>query len=342
MAACTQSSFWGLLLGNSVRGIDFHNWRIVFHAVILPILLYGLLVWSHCAPKSIIRILQVAQNVAVCKISGTFRTTPIELLHNMLAIPPIKFTIAKYRKAFTVRLSKLPPSALLCTLPSNDPSAFYIPPTPIPTPLTSLLPTSFPTFCIPTGLTWSHPRVHSTLSLPATPLRTKTITALANHPPSDHNTIHIYPIPHPDHFVVAFLTFTDGTCIERGFRSSHDCTLVAVEAAIARILSLGPHPGRHTIIFVPNRNLHRPLLSLRKHKHLPQATLFTGALDMQCLLHPDISISIHPLAVKLNRKPTHTDPRIFTCNWPGPRGKDFHLAELCAEAQSSHLLDPPP
>jgi len=157
MAARAQSSFRGLLLGNSVCGIDFHNWRLVFHAITLLVLLYGLPVWSHRAPKSLIRILQVAQNVAVCKISGTFRTTPVKPLHNMLTIPPIKYTIAKYCTAFTIRLSKLPPTALLRTLPSNDPSAFYLPPNPIPTLLTSLLPTSFPVFCIPTGLTWSHP-----------------------------------------------------------------------------------------------------------------------------------------------------------------------------------------
>jgi len=89
MAARAQSSFQGLLLGNSVWGIDFHNWHIVFHAIILPILLYGLPVWSFCAPKSLLRILQVAQNVAVRKISGTFCTTPIEPLHNMLAIRPL-------------------------------------------------------------------------------------------------------------------------------------------------------------------------------------------------------------------------------------------------------------
>jgi len=236
----------------------------------------------------------------------------------MLAIPPIKFTIAKYREAFTIRLSKLPPTALLRSLPSYDPSAFYTPPVPIPTPLTSLLPTSFPPFCIPTGLIWSHPRVHITLHLPMTSTRTETVLTLANNPPPTHYSIHLYPIPHPNHFVTAFLTFSDGTCIEQGFRSSHDCTSAATAAAIAGILSLGPHPGRHVILFVPNRNLYHPLLSLKKHKYLPQATLFTGALDMQCLLHPDISISIHHLAVKLNRKPTCADPRIFTSNWPGP------------------------
>ena len=337
MAACAQSSFRGLLLGNSVRGIDFHNWRLVFHAITLPVLLYSLPIWSHRAPKSLIRILQVAQNVAVRKISGTFRTNPVEPLHNMLAIPPIKYTVAKYHEAFTNRLSKLPPTALLRTLPSNDPSAFYVPPNPIPTPLTSLLPTSFPVFCIPTGLTWSHPRVFSTLNVPATPARSTTIIDLANQPPMDHNSVHIYPIPHPNHFVTAFLTFANGMCIERGFRASHDRTLAAAEATIAGILSLGPHPGRHIVIFVPNRDLHRPLLSLAKHKYLPQATLFMGALGMQCFLHPEITISIHHLAVKLNRKPTCADPRLFPCNWPGPRGKDFNLAELRVEAQL-HLL----
>ena len=80
-------------------------------------------------------------------------------------------------------------------------------------------------------------------------------------------------------------------------------------------------------------------LSLTKHKYLPQATLFTGALDMQCFLHPNITISIHPLAVKLNRKPTHTDPRIFPCNWPGPHGKDFNLAKLQAKAQLHLITD---
>jgi len=96
MAVQAQSSFWGLLLGNPVHSIDFHSWHTVFHTITLPILLYGLPIWSHHAPKSLIQILQVAQNVTVHCISGTFHTTPIEPLHNMLAIPPMKFMIVKY------------------------------------------------------------------------------------------------------------------------------------------------------------------------------------------------------------------------------------------------------
>jgi len=121
------------------------------------------------APKSVIHILQVAQNVTVWHISSTFRTTPVEPLHNMLAIPPIKYTIAKYHAMFSMHLSKLPPTAILRTLPSHDPSAIYVPPSPIPTPLMSLLLSTFPVFCIPTGLMWSHPHIHNTLTLPVTP-----------------------------------------------------------------------------------------------------------------------------------------------------------------------------
>ena len=120
---------------------------------------------------------------------------------------------------------------------------------------------------------------------------------------------------------------------------SHNPILAAAEVAIAGILSLGPHPGSDTAIFVPNRVLHKPLFSLSKHKYLPQASAFTSALAMRCFLHPSISISVLPLLTKLNRKPSQADPRVFACKWPGPCGKDFNLAELHAEIQ--HIRLPP-
>jgi len=163
------------------------------------------------------------------------------------------------------------------------------------------------------------------------------ILQIANNPLPNYTSVFVYPLPHPEHFAMAFLVFADGTCIECGFRASHDRTLAATLAAIAGVLSLGPHPGLNTTIFLPNCNLHRPLFSLTKHKYLPQASMFTAALDMQCFLHPHTFISILPLPVKLNRKPTRADPRVFPCNWPGLRGKDFNLAELRAKSQLYHL-----
>ena len=95
--------------------------------------------------------------------------------------------------------------------------------------------------------------------------------------------------------------------------------------------------GKLRLVVVAVQGAPRPLFSLAKHKYLPQATLFTGTLGMQCFLHPEISISVYPLAVKLNRKPTCADPCTFACDWPGPRGKDYNLAKLRTEAQLHHL-----
>jgi len=333
MATQAQSSFQGLLLGNSVCGINFHSWQTVFHAITLLVLLYGLPVWSYRAPKSLIQILQVAQNVAICCISGTFHTTPVEPLHNMLAILPIKFTIAKYHMAYTACISCLPPNAVLRTLSVFDPAALYPCNPPIPTPHSSLLPTSFPVFCIPTGLTWTHTQVHNALVSPKTVAYQAMILQIANNPLPHYTSVFIYPIPHPEHFVMAYLVFSDRTCIKRRFRASHDCTLATTLAAIAGVLSLGPHPGKNTTIFLLNHNLHCPLFSLTKHKYLPQATLFTGALGMHCFLYPHIFVNVLPLPVKLNRKLMRADPCIFASNWPGPHGKDFNLAKLCTESR---------
>jgi len=118
MAARARSSLRGMhVLGNSVRGIDFHNWRTVFHAITLSILLYGLPVWSYKVSKSIIQILQVAQNDAVRRISGTFRTTPVEPLHNMLAIPPHQIHHCKVPRS--IHCPHLPPSPHCC--PTHPP-----------------------------------------------------------------------------------------------------------------------------------------------------------------------------------------------------------------------------
>jgi len=66
MAAWARSTTLALqVMGNSVQGLDFANWHKVFHAVILPILTYGLALWSDCPTKSLLNILQVAQNDAV-------------------------------------------------------------------------------------------------------------------------------------------------------------------------------------------------------------------------------------------------------------------------------------
>ena len=85
MANRARSTIRGInLLGNSVRGLDFMNWRKVYNALVIPVLTYGAQVWyTGHKQKGLIKILQTAQNDGIRKITGVFKTTPTEPLHNL-------------------------------------------------------------------------------------------------------------------------------------------------------------------------------------------------------------------------------------------------------------------
>jgi hypothetical protein len=152
------------ILGNSIRGLSFANWRKVFHALIIPVLLYACPVWfTGIRQKKICDMLQIAQNDAIRRISGCFKTTPTATLHSLLSIPPIKYTLHKLRNNYRDRLMRLPPNCRLRTLPTQNTIAFGPSFFTQTTPLTCLHSeiSSFPTFCLPAfpSLThWSHPR----------------------------------------------------------------------------------------------------------------------------------------------------------------------------------------
>ena len=139
------------ILGNSIRGLDFANWRRVYHAIVLPVLTFGAPLWGHNPNKHLIQLARVAQNDALHHISGCFRTTPVDPLPHLLAILPIQYTIEQLVSSFQDRLLRLPPTHLLRTLPDHDPNAIWQCST-IPTSLTRLLPSgAFPPYILPQG-----------------------------------------------------------------------------------------------------------------------------------------------------------------------------------------------
>ena len=101
----------------------------------------------------------------------------------MLSIPPFRFSLAKYHQNFTARLSRLPPTTKLRTITTLDPAAYHHLSHPIFTPLTSLLPTTFPPIFIPTHVTWTHPRVSNYLTTTPSTNLVSDITAIMNNPP---------------------------------------------------------------------------------------------------------------------------------------------------------------
>jgi hypothetical protein len=78
------------ILGNSVRGLDFASWRLAYDAVCLPVLSYGLALWAPKALGKHFKQVDAVQNQAVRLISGSFRTAPLDPLHEILAIFPFK------------------------------------------------------------------------------------------------------------------------------------------------------------------------------------------------------------------------------------------------------------
>ena len=97
------------VLGNTVRGLDFANWRRVYPAIILPVLLYGLPLWSTRRPKSLLRTLQTAQNDAMRPSPPSFPPR----------FPPSSSLLTFFGRTLNWRLSSpappLRPSRRLCT-----------------------------------------------------------------------------------------------------------------------------------------------------------------------------------------------------------------------------------
>jgi hypothetical protein len=86
----------------------------LFHVIIIPVLTYGCQVWftDHCQ-ASLIATLQVAQNEACRKLGGFFCTTPTNIMHNLLAIPPIRYRLHHLLHQACTHVTGLPPSVAL-------------------------------------------------------------------------------------------------------------------------------------------------------------------------------------------------------------------------------------
>lgn len=115
------------VLGNSVRGLDYANWRKIFYVLILPVLTYGFPVYTpNKHPVGLFKTLQVAQNVMIRKLSGAFKKTiPVEPLHYLMAILPSSLYVTKLLFPYKDRVRRLPPFAQLRTLLHTNPAAYW-------------------------------------------------------------------------------------------------------------------------------------------------------------------------------------------------------------------------
>ena len=315
------------ILGNSVRGLDYANWRRLFHSLILPILTYRFPLYStQTRIKGLINILQIAQNDAVRKISRAFKTTPIIPLHYLTAIPPIHHTIKKLTAQFSNRIKNLPPSHQLRTITSFNPAADWHLSVNPPTALTRILPDPSPFFTFPSHPSqtkWVHPQVRDNTVIPKKP-RTKEYSQKTIRSPL-HNEYHIFvrllTIPSPP-FAAGFIVLRGSSKVLEGSTSApsrHGALL----QALLRALSYNSF-SNYIHIFLPNSSLSSIIFNTSKHGHL----FLSRAIIEQFSLF----LSSHGLhRVDLHR---------YSVRWSGLLGKSV-FEDLTHSAQQSLLPIPP-
>src|SRR6266853_1639147 len=172
MANWACSTIRGIsILGNSIRGLNFLNWCKVYNALVIPILTYGAPVWyTGVCQAGLVHCLQVAQNDSIQKITGVFRTTPVDPLHNMMGIPPISYVLPKLMHAYSLRLQGLPPGVKVKTVLQTDQCHYWpdyaTPPTNLRRASSGLGPSTYHPLDPCTAGSWLHPQL---LSAPQPP-----------------------------------------------------------------------------------------------------------------------------------------------------------------------------
>jgi len=329
MANCARSTIRALsILGNSVRGLDFANWHQLLHSLILPVLTYGFPLYStQPCIKGLLKILQVAQNDAVRKMSSAFKTTLVVPLHYLLAIPPLSLTIIKLTDIFRLHIQRLPPSHLIRTIITFNPAVDWHLSLQPQTCLTHLLPDSFPPFIYLSPSyksTWSHPQVRDNTVFKISPATKKATKYLIHQPPYDtfHLFIHILTIPSPP-FAASFLLFKGQTLVHSG-ATRDSSRLRALLMALCNGLTYASL-SNHVRIFLPDLSLQPYLFHSHKHPLLDLSHAFLSLLSSFLLADP-----VH-----------HVDIFRYSIKWSGLPGTAT-VDTLSKEQQWIVFPDPPP
>ena len=271
------------ILGNSIRGLDFANWRKVFHAIILPVLTYGAPIWASSKySKKLLHLTQVAQNDALRRISGCFHTTPVEPLNHLLAILPMKLTLAKLCLSFSDRMKRLPPAHAIRSVSAHNPAACWpeFQQTTVPSSLMSVVPTEFPPYVTPSITpNWTHPLVQSTLHLkPSVESRAYTRSLIQTH---RGLRLLVQLLPSPDGPLGAYLLFhgDEARPVFWGHYHGTSTTHATWRALLHGMQSVDTFRPTPLLILLPNHAVASHMFNLGKHRFLPQASEFTSILN---------------------------------------------------------------
>src|SRR5215208_8018491 len=94
-------------LANTTKGLSPSAVRQLYKACVIPICDFGSEIWWK-GQKHFETRLQMIQHMALRRILGAFRTTPVKALHNEAGIPPVNVHLTGVQRRYAIRLLTLP------------------------------------------------------------------------------------------------------------------------------------------------------------------------------------------------------------------------------------------
>ena len=269
----------------------------------------------------------MAQNDGICRLTGCFRTSPVEPLHHLTRILPIALTLTKLRGSYADCLSRVPPSSLPCTILLNNPVAIWpawfswnTALASLPAPLFTDNPFTIPAH--PSTPIWVNPQCQTFVPKALNKKYYESIKQLISNSPPTYTFsifIHFLNTPHPHgHASSGFLVVRRGVVVDSGWRSSEmrmGSLLLALQAGLQYALF------GLVSVFLPSGDILPQVVNLRKHPFLHLSSSITHALD---------SFLSHDPA-------HHMGFYCFKKSWSGLPGKAA-LDALKTEAQDLPLL----
>ena len=231
--------------------------------------------------------------------------------------------LEKLNGLFSDWLLHLPLTHALRTLMSANTAALWDSSLAIPTTLSSLLPTFFPTYVLPAPpfvASWLHCQVSHLFTIPPPlQLRTSTCNLLCmGRRLGLYLIISLYP--HPDHFIACFVLLHDGQLEESGWC----CSRVGTEALLLALVDGLHHVSGYHVgplrIFLPNWAVAPLLFKLSKHTYLLLSSDIVSLVSN--FYSSDLFVEFHWFSVK----------------WAHIPGRDM----LCHLGEDASSTPPPP
>lgn len=266
-------------------------------------LTYGSQLWFTRGGQrtSLLKQAQVVQNDAICWVARCFHMTPVDPLHHLLAILPIRYTLTKLNGLFSDRLLCLPLTHALYALMSTNTAALWDCSLDIPSTLSALMPLSFPPYVLlapPSVAPWSHCRVHYLfLTKPLLDAWLLSCRLLCSvQPPGLLLIVSLYP--HPDCFIACFVLLQGGQMEA----SSCWCSGAGTGALLLALVKGLCHASGYHVgplhVFLPNQAIVPLLFQLTHHSYLPLSSEIVSLVSNYVDYSLDLYVDFYWYSVK--------------------------------------------